>query len=359
MRVIIAGAGLSGLLSAYELACAGAQVVVLERQQAGQESSWAGGGILSPLYPWHYAAKINQLSAVSQAHYGEFCAQLQMFTGIDPQYRRSGMLILDPEEWDPGRHWCLESAVTHQTLSPQEVAEQEPGLTLHSAALMMPDVAQLRNPYLLAALRQALALKGVSIIQEAPVQELLWQSGRLIGARAAGQDYYGDAVLIAAGAWSAQLAQLAGLELAIRPVQGQMLLYRVTPGLLRHIVLHQGRYIIPRGDGHVLVGSTMEERGFDKQTTAEALEQLSQFASAHFACLQKEQLVKQWAGLRPGSPDGIPYLGAVADKPGLFLNCGHFRNGVVLGLACAQQVSNQILSLSENKVTPSNYLPIV
>ena len=152
--------------------------------------------------------------------------------------------------------------------------------------------------------------------------------------------------MITAGAWSAQLLRETGLELPVEPVRGQMVQFQAPPGLLRHIVLYQNHYLIPRLDGLILAGSTLEYTGFDKATTTEARDELTRATSALVPALSECELVRQWAGLRPGSPEGVPFIGEHPMIRGLFVNAGHFRNGVVMAPGSVQLLLELMLKQS-------------
>ena len=160
----------------------------------------------------------------------------------------------------------------------------------------------------------------------------------------------------ASGAWSGALLEPTGIHLPIDPVRGQMILFKGRPGLLSCITLYKDRYAIPRRDGHVLFGSTLEYTGFNKQTTVEAREDLTRAAFELIPGLADLPIEKHWAGLRPGSPDGIPVVGAHPCIDNLYVNTGHFRNGVVLGLASANLLSDLIFQ-RQPSIQMDPYLP--
>ena len=341
--VFIVGGGIIGLLSARALIHAGRRVAILERQQIGQESSWAGGGILSPLYPWRYPEAVNQLAFWGQAHYPQLVQDLEKNTGIDAQWRQSGMLILGEHEQQPALKWAADHHLPMQLLQSPALMAHEPGLSTHSAGLLLPAVAQIRNPRLLKALRQDLLQTGATINEQVSVTGFSRERGQLTEILTTNGVIAATECLITAGAWSGALARAAGLQLPINPVRGQMLLLRARPETLRHIILKDDRYLIPRGDGRILVGSTIEHAEFDKSTTTDARAELLRAATQLMPSLKDSAIEHHWAGLRPGSPEGIPYIGEHPKIRGLFVCAGHYRNGIVLGPASARLAADLIL----------------
>ncbi len=343
-RILVIGGGAIGLLTARELATAGAHVTLIERGETGRESSWAGGGILSPLYPWRYADSLTALARWSQARYTDLCRELQMASGVDPECLPSGLLILDPEERADALAWAKAHQLRMERIEPADLAELEPALShTTGGALWLPEIGQVRNPRFARALRRAVEAR-VEVREHEEVSELRVTAGRIQGVRTRQGILEADQVVVCAGAWTATLLAQLGAAPAVEPVRGQMMVFLTQPGQIRHILLYRDRYIIPRQDGHVLIGSTLEYTGFDKSTTAEAKEQLYRAAGTLFPLLRHSPIEHHWAGLRPGSPNGIPYIGAHPQVEGLFFNAGHFRNGVVTGPASARLVADLMLN---------------
>jgi len=340
---IIVGGGLLGMLSARMLHQEGAEVMLLERGALGQESSWAGGGILSPLYPWRYPAAVTALASLSQQWYPGLAGELAEETGIDPEWTLSGMLVLDPEEEGPARAWAAEHDYTVEVVEGSALHACEPALGVqHRWSLWLPQVAQIRNPRLIKALRASLEGRAIAFQEDTPVIGVRVRHGRVTGVVTTGGELSAPRVVIAGGAWSAGLLPSASGSLPVEPVRGQMLLFRVRPGQVRRMIMRNGRYLIPRRDGHILAGSTVERVGFDKEPTDDARQELAATACDMVPGLEYAPLQRHWAGLRPGSPTGVPYIAEHPEVAGLFVNAGHFRNGVVLGLASARLLADLI-----------------
>lgn len=341
---IIVGGGLIGMLTARELSAAGLAVRLIERGEPGREASWAGGGILSPLYPWRYPEAVTRLARYGQARYAALARRLCEESGVDPEWEPSGLLMTDSDEQAEALAWADEQGIEMEWLDAEGVRRCEPALAPATGGLWMPGIAQMRNPRLVRALRESLVPAGIAVESNNPVRALRVTAGRIAGVdteqglRQAGQ------VVIAGGAWSAGLLDELGGAPPIRPVRGQMIVFRAEPGLLRRIVLRGDRYLIPRRDGRIVVGSTLEEVGFDKGTTDAALASLRDAARGLVPALADVPVEHQWSGLRPGSPDGVPVVAEHPRASGLFVNAGHYRNGVVIGLGSVRVLIDQMLA---------------
>ena len=343
-RIIIVGGGVIGLLTAHELASAGHAVTLFERGETGRESSWAGGGIVSPLFPWRYLDSVTALASWSQAVYPAFCAALAEHTGIDPEYTENGLILIAPDEADEAQRWAAQhrhalSLIDRDTFQHLEPQAAEPA----DAALWMPNVGQVRNPRLVRALRQRVWQLGVDVRTGDAVVDLLMTDGRCRGVRSTSGTLEADAVAVCAGAWSAKVLADYAAPPAIHPIRGQMLLFKAPAGTITRMVLESNRYVIPRRDGRTLFGSTIEDVGFDKQTTEAARDELYAIATARFPVLKQHPVEAHWAGLRPSSPAGVPFIGRHPQIGNLFVNAGHFRNGIVLGPASARLLADLVL----------------
>ena len=324
----IIGAGVVGCLSALALADRGWHVTLVDQGPSGMESSWAGGGILFPLLPWQYSTPVNTLALAGAARHQVLCEDLLDRTGIDPEYQRCGMQILPDHDRQSALQWCEAHHVPIET---------------HGDTLWLPDVAQARNPRLMQALRAMLKLRGVSLVEHAPMRPLTRQDGRIADWQDIhGQRYRADIFVVTAGCWSQNLLGPSALTLRLKPMRGQMLLYRLAPDRLPHIRYREDFYLIPRRDGHILAGSTVEDVGFDKSTTASTAAQLAAKAAALLPALADAPIVKHWSGLRPGSPDNIPVIARHPHIENLYLNTGHFRYGVTMAPASAEILASLI-----------------
>ena len=342
---LVVGGGVVGQLTALLLAEAGLAVTLIEQAELGRESSWAGGGIVSPLYPWRYTPAVSALAHWSQGCYSEFGIRLSELTGIDPEVYSTGLYWLDLHDQEDALSWAALQQRSLFDVPIDRVYAAVPQLaSVYRRALFMPDAANVRNPRLLKALRVALdRCQKVRIWESCRVERVVIEAGRCAGLLTAKGVVRAPHTVLAAGAWSGSLLASLGLSLPVEPVKGQMILYRCAEDFLSAIVLAKGRYAIPRKDGHILVGSTLEHVGFDKVPTEEALASLRGSAEELLPALEGEKVVGHWAGLRPGSPEGIPFIGQASQYPGLWLNCGHYRNGLVLAPASCELLKNLML----------------
>jgi glycine oxidase len=358
-HVVIVGGGVIGLLTAFNLASKVQRVTLLERIGVGQESSWAGGGIVSPLYPWRYSPAVTALAHWSQDFYPQLAQRLFDSTGIDPQVHKTGLYWLDLDDEKEALEWAARLDRPLARVDIDAVYDAVPVMGGgYSRAVHMADVANVRNPRLVKSLKAALlARPNVVIHEQCEVSGFLRDGTRVIGVHTANGDVTGDCVVLAAGAWSGDLLGTLGLSLPVEPVKGQMILFKCASDFLPSMILAKGRYAIPRRDGHILIGSTLEHEGYDKTPTLTALESLKASAVELIPALADADVVGHWAGLRPGSPDGIPFIGPVPDHEGLWLNCGHYRNGLVLAPASCQLLTD-LLTGTSPIIDPAPYAPV-
>lgn len=342
---VIIGGGIIGLLTAKELQQTGANVAIIEKNSLGQQSTWAAGGILSPMRPWDYCDAINAISSISQSLYQQLSDDLHQQTGIDPQWVPSGMLVLNDDDMSQAISWCKQHDEPHELLSTMQLNKQFPHLkTLNEPALLRPDVATIRSHKLLAALTRYLNDNGVTFFNAQGAKALLTQQNKVTGIELADSTITANEYIICAGAWSPKLMPDNAVKPDIEPVKGQMICFPPSDIQNPCMVMDENRYIIPRKDGRIVVGSTREYTGFDASTTPEDFEDLRDFAQRLYPALSTLEPDAHWAGLRPASPNSIPYICRVEEYKNLSLNAGHYRNGIVTAPASAQLMADILLN---------------
>lgn len=309
---------------------------MLDKGDFGQESSWAGAGILPACAADPGDVTEKNLRSLSAALFPSLSAELRSLTGIDNGYLRCGGLeFMQPSGEAAAEEW--HGHADHASfLDEWLLAKVEPALATDlGTAYLLPDMAQLRNPRHLKALLAACHAKGVRLLPGCPVHCLATVGRAVSGVRTSAGDFFADRVLLTLGAWTRPLLELLGWEVRIKPVRGQIVLLNPGPPMFRKILLWGSRYLVPRPDGRVLIGSTEEDVGFDKRTTAGAVADLIQLGTKLVPGLAGAAVERCWAGLRPGSPDGLPYLGPVPGWDNVYVAAGHFRAGIQLSPATA------------------------
>ena len=361
--VLIIGGGVIGLSLAWDLAQHGQSVQVIDRGEPGKEASWAGAGILPPA-SWKTALHpYDQLRALSSELHPQWAAALSLQTGIDTGYRLCGGIYLarTPGETASLVAWAgaaAEEGIEVRRLSESELEEsgvrtwgrlpacpgsggKETGDSKRIlAAYLLPQEAQLRNPRHVQALRISCEQWGVEITPGVEAQGFDIRAGRLAAVITSADPLQARQFCFTSGAWTGKLCTRLGIPLGILPIRGQMVLFNTgEASSLKPIVTEGSRYLVPRDDGRVLAGSTEEEVGFDKSTTEEAIADLTSFARGLIPAIENAPVERTWAGLRPASFDGLPYLGPLPGLSNCFIASGHFRSGLYLSPATAVVMS--------------------
>jgi glycine oxidase len=324
-KTIVVGGGIMGCLTALALVERGCSVTIVERNviaaQTSGESSWAGAGILFPLLPWMYKDAVNQLAMAGANLYPALCARLLAETGIDSEYTQSGMQLQAPFDETAAMNWC---------------AQYQVPVVKNANGLFLPSVAQVRPPHLLQALRAMLIQKNVTLLENTQLEPLKniktidgWRTntGAVLAA---------DAFVVTSGAWSFDLLKETTPNLEIKPMRGQILLFENVPECSKNIIYQDGFYLVPRRDGLLLAGSTLEDVGFDTRTTDDVKQALKTKAESILPSLKNAAIRKHWSGLRPGTPDNLPTIAQHPTIKNLYLNTGHFRYGLTMAPASAQ-----------------------
>jgi glycine oxidase len=346
-NVVVVGGGVMGCGIALRLRQAGARVTVLERSIPGAEASSAAGGILAPQHEAEGPGPFLELCLRSRGLYPDFAAELQALTGVNVSYLPSGVLSLAFDEADMRRleatvGWQRALGLRVEVLNPAEARALEPQLSPHVlAAVRYPDDHQVDNRLLTRALTMAAAKVGATF-RTGYVRGVVEERGRAVGVDLDGETLRADAVVIAAGSWSGLVQGSALDPRVVRPARGQMVQFQTRLPLFSHVLFSDKGYIIPRADGRVIAGSTLEFSGFEKHVTAEGLHRILSLAMQLCPALGSAPVQETWAGLRPYTEDHLPILGT-GPLPGLFLATGHFRNGILLAPITAKLVAQAVL----------------
>jgi glycine oxidase len=319
--VIVIGGGIIGLSLSIELRKNGARVLVVERGEPGREASYAAGGMLVDC-SLETPAALQPLAIASARMYPEFAHELQMESDSKVDLRDQGAIVFLPPEQVRER-----PGFTLANLLPAPLVELEPALAETNRPAFLLQERSVDPRALGAAALKAARRRGVDVSSGEEVTAVNLSDGRVSGVVTKKTSFRATKVVNCAGAWSGQIAPDA---LPIRPVKGQMLcLASPCRGLLKHVIRSPEVYLIPRSDGRILVGTTLEEAGFDKRTEVATIQRLHRAAVALVPELRNAKILEDWAGLRPGTPDSLPILGATA-TPGYYVATGHFRDGILL-----------------------------
>ena len=360
MHIAIIGAGVSGLLTALELVEQGCTVTIFDQQHAGHAASWAGGGILSPMYPWRYPREVNYLAQHGKQLYQDWNQKLLPATGIDFEIHETGMLIFDEADFEIGLNYKdqYQEPMQHceylqreslETVNPH-IAEQ------FQHAIYFPHLANVRNPRLLKSLITYLKQNpNAEVIENTWIEKFNLQNNQIQSIQTSnGQHFAADQFVMTTGAWSNTWSTQLKCSIPVEPVQGQMLLFKTPKNWLPTMCMNNVMYLIPRMDGHVVCGSSMNHLGFDQRPSVQTQQNIYRACTEMVPELANFPIVKQWAGLRPSSPTGIPYIGQMPDIENLWANFGHYRNGLCMGPASARLLRQMMLK-QDTIVDPHAY----
>jgi glycine oxidase len=353
---IVVGAGIVGLQAARKLAEAGLAVLLVERRYVGAEASSAAAGILAAQTETEEDSPLLPLALAARAYHGGLAGELAEETGIDVDHSTRGLLTV---AFTAERESELVAKAERQrargldvvVLGAGEVREAEPNINpAVRRALFFPGDHHVDNRRLTRALAASAVARGASLLCGRPAA-LLVEAGHVVGVRAGNETFRAPAVLNASGAWAGLLAGDPAPP-PVEPVRGQMAAFDVSPPLLRRVVYSGHGYLVPRSDGRVLAGSTTERAAFDKSVTAGGLREVLRTALQIAPTLADVRVAETWAGLRPGTPDGLPIVGA-GGVPGLFHAGGLYRNGILLGPLVGEIAADLLLGRApSHDITP-------
>ena len=331
---LIIGGGIIGLTAAHHLCAAGLRVTVVDQSEPGRAASWAGAGILPPGDPEFAATPTDLLRSISTSRFADYSRQLETVTGIDNGYWKcGGYEYLGDKDYEYPLMW-----------KSQNIEFTDLSYYYKTHVCHVWGFAQVRNPRHLRALIAACDRSGCEIRGNASAVGFVFDNGRVTGVRlASGEVLRADKYIIAAGAWAGPLLRQLRVTIPVTPVRGQMVLLRNKMGRRDPVMLVGRRYIVPRGDGLILVGSTEEDAGFDATTTPGGIGGLLDFAQSFMGNLRDADVEATWAGLRPSSPDGRPTIGFAPGFDNVILAVGHFRAGIQQSIGTALLVKNLVV----------------
>lgn len=312
--VLIAGGGIIGLTLAIEMRRSGAAVTLLERREPGREASYAAAGMLAAADPDLHPA-LCPLANASAAIYPDYVHELELYSGLRTGFEQRDTLYVAGED----------ERLSGSPLSPEHVVNLEPLLTHNERVFLLKEASV--DPRLLSQAALATAKRlGVVVHHEAEVDAVALAHDRHLQVSTSRGPYHTSVFVNCCGAWS---GDIAGAQAPTRPVKGQMLAVIPSGEKLRHVVRSSEVYLLPRSDGRVLIGATVEEAGFDKTVDPLAIRRLRQSAESLIPAIREARMIEAWAGLRPATPDSLPIL-SPGTVPGTFIATGHFRNGILL-----------------------------
>lgn len=349
--VIVIGGGVIGLSIAWELAGQGLSVRVLEQSMLGREASWAGAGMLPPGNFRLARTPEARLRGATNDLWPDWSASLKSSTGIDNGFLRCGGVearvstasSLDMPFLAEVAALRAEGVVV-ETDDLAVIRDRIPALGPDvNAACYLPDFCQVRNPRHLQALQTGCSSRGVELVAGTPIHRIETSADRVKAVRSGSELHVAEEYVIAGGAWTGELLKQIGIDVAIEPVKGQIVLLQSNPSPIRSIIEVGRQYLVPRNDGRILVGSTEERSGFDKRNTAQAVTDLLQFAQRLVPSLKDARFEQCWAGLRPFSATGKPYLGRLPQLVNACVAAGHYRYGLQLSPITATLIRQIIL----------------
>jgi glycine oxidase len=363
--VIIVGGGLIGSSIAFELASEKLRVAVLDRQQPGREASWAAAGMLSPGPDSPESSALVPLGIESLRRYPEFIAAIEKASGKSADFTRNGtfQVFRGPQAENARDKMVGEFhrlGLAAEAMSPNEARKHEPSLAPYASAVAwLPQEATVDPRLLVEAVLVAAKQSGADIRANCPVDALLYEGKACAGVIAAGQKIAAKQVIIAAGSFCGAIAGSTIADAArapdhqlrqyapVHPVRGQMLALRSPSVQLKRVLRSEYGYLVPRRDGRIIAGSTLEDAGFVKQVTPQGVRQILDAALELAPTLVDAKIVEDWSGLRPGTPDLLPIIGPT-DIAGLWLATGHYRNGILLAPATAKIMRDWMISGKPN-----------
>ncbi len=348
--VIIIGGGIIGLSIAWFLANQGASVTVLERGSPGSGASGAAAGMLAPFAESEHGGAFVNLGQRSLEMYDSFIDEINNSVSISIVNNSPGLLRVatDQKEFDAlkGLFDNQQSSIHHfRLLDAQEIRQLEPHLSQSIiGGLHSPLEKQIDPRTLCHALSLALQNQGVRILEHCNVTDIQRTEDKAVSISANGQQYSFENLVIAGGAWTTELGDYLGVHLPVKPIKGQILSLQTETNSLSHTIYGSKGYIVPRSDGRIVIGATVEDVGFDLDVDVNGILQLIVIGQQYLQDIGSAKVLDSWAGLRPASPDGMPILGKVPTFTNAFVATGHYRNGILLAPVTGKLIADLTLN---------------
>lgn len=362
--VLVIGGGVVGLSIARQLKKKGiGKITILERGEIGREASFAAAGMLAPHAETDKFDDFYYLCNESNQLYPQFAAELFAETGVDIELERSGTFYLafnDQDSLEIRRRfeWQKKAGLKIEYLAAAEIRRAEPFVSPDvREGLFFPNDWQVENRKLIAALQKFAALNEIEIITNTEVSDLLTENGKIVGAETKEEKFFAEKVVLTTGAWTSFIKIPDFVLPRIVPIRGQLLSFRTVKRLFFHVIYSPRGYIVPRLDGKILAGATVENVGFDKQTTDGGINFIKENAVEIAPNLSNLEISETWAGLRPFATDGLPILGSFPQVENLFIATGHYRNGILLAPLTGELMAEKIINNSSSSST-SKYLDV-
>jgi glycine oxidase len=350
-EVVVVGGGVAGAAVALELVGRGVAVNVVDAERPGGAATGASAGMLAPQYESDVHTPLYRLLLEARAFFGGFAARVEKLSGRGLHVRWDGMLVANQTAEE---HVAAEESARQQreagqparVLDAAEAARLQPGIAPEVPSwVWLPDEGQVDSQALALAIPHALAATDIRVISGRKVSEILSTGGRVTGVRLAdGRTLSADGVVLAAGAWSGGVDGLPR-PLPVGPIRGHILRFPApVPPMERLVTTHAGRYLVPRDDGTVLAGSTMDDVGFDRSLSEAGMASVHRSAAGLVPALGRAEPLERWADLRPMTTDRLPVLGPDPELDGLFYATGYGRNGILLGPLAGRIVADLLVT---------------
>jgi len=348
VKILVVGGGIIGCATAYELAKAGCAVTLLERATPGAEASGAAAGVLTPLGGGGSAA-YDRLRVESWRLFPAIARELRAATGVDVELVTRGSIhplysVDDIRAAGDRAVWAVARGLGVEAWDAAELRTREPALATDIRGAMFVKADHwVNNRRLVVAYAQAAVAAGVALMPGCAVSRILVEDGRARGVVADGERFEADAVLVAAGAWTAALVASFGGRLPLEPRRGQMIALGHVPAVLHHCIHCDDTYLVPRPSGELLIGATVERVGFQRNVTAQAVAGLLATAMALVPALARLPITRTWFGFRPWAPDDLPILGPWPGVENLWIATAHYRSGILLAPITARLMTEWIV----------------